>query len=132
MRFANTFEEVRQFINHKHILVNGKIVNSPTYHVEPGDRISVRETSFEFIHDRVLNSFEQYLNVLSEDNKLNPQHLQDSLSKNKLLLAPDYLEINYNILEGIFIKSPSLDKIIYPISIDLTNVIQYYEYKRKV
>ena len=68
----------------------------------------------------------------SQDNKLNPQHLQDSLSKNKLLLAPDYLEINYNILEGIFIKSPSLDKIIYPISIDLTNVIQYYEYKRKV
>tara|TARA_B110001450_G_scaffold254382_1_gene279622 strand:+ start:691 stop:1488 length:798 start_codon:yes stop_codon:yes gene_type:complete len=132
MRFANTFEEVRQFITHKHILVNGKIVNSPTYLLEAGDRISIRETSFDFVYGRVLDSFKQYLNVSSSDSNIQDKTLKDSMSKSKLMLAPDFLDINYNTLEGIFIKSPSLERVVYPIGVDLTNIIQYYEYKRKV
>ena len=42
------------------------------------------------------------------------------------------MEINYNTLEGIFIKSPNLNNVIYPLNIDLPKIIQYYEFKRKV
>ena len=130
MRFANTFEEIRQFITHKHILVNGKIVNSPTYQIRSGDLISVRETSFDFIYGRVLNSFEQYLNIQNQESKT--YNLNEVTKSNKLLLSPDYIEINYSTLEGIFIKSPNLNNVIYPSNIDLPKIIQYYEYKRKV
>lgn len=130
MRFANTFEEIRQFITHKHILVNGNIVNSPTYQIRSGDSISVRDTSFDFIYGRVLNSFEQYLNIQDQESKTH--NLNEIPKNNKLLLSPDYIEINYNTLEGIFIKSPNLNNVIYPSNIDLPNIIQYYEYKRKV
>jgi small subunit ribosomal protein S4 len=131
MRFANTFEEVRQFITHKHILVNGKIVNSPTYPITSGDCISVRETSFNFVYNRILNSFESYLNVKNQDNKVSIT-VNDIAKKNQLLFSPDYIDVNYNILEGIFIKSPNLDSIVYPCNINLPSIIQYYEYKRKV
>ena len=132
MRFANTFEEVRQFITHKHVLVNGNIVNSPKYPITSGDRISIRETSFNFVYSRVLDSFEQYLNVKNQENKLTVTNLKEISKNNKLLLSPDYIEVNYNTLEGIFIKSPSLEKVIYPCNIDLPKIIQYYEYKLKV
>ena len=35
----------RQFVNHGHVLVNGKRVNIPSYRVKPGDVVSVRERS---------------------------------------------------------------------------------------
>ena len=132
MRFANTFEEVRQYITHKHILVNGEIVNSPTYFIKSGDRISVRDTSFNFIYQRILNSFKESLNIKTNENKIINSELKDIVKQNKLLFTSDYIEINYNILEGLFIKSPELNNIVYPCSIDLPKIIQYYEYKRKV
>jgi small subunit ribosomal protein S4 len=43
MGFASTRAEARQLVTHKAILVNGKQVNIPSYLVNPGDVISVRE-----------------------------------------------------------------------------------------
>lgn len=40
---ANTRRQSRQFVNHGHILVNGKKVDIPSYTVKVGDEISVRE-----------------------------------------------------------------------------------------
>ena len=77
-----------------------------------------------------MNSFEQYLNIQDQESKTH--NLNEIPKNNKLLLSPDYIEINYNTLEGIFIKSPNLNNVIYPSNIDLPNIIQYYEYKRKV
>lgn len=45
MGFAATRAEARQMVNHRSILVNGKIVNIPSYIVSPGDVISVKERS---------------------------------------------------------------------------------------
>ncbi|OFI47027.1 30S ribosomal protein S4 [Floricoccus penangensis] len=42
---ATTRPQARQFVNHGHILVNGKRVDIPSYRVQPGDVISVREKS---------------------------------------------------------------------------------------
>lgn len=43
--FARTRREARQVVDHKHILVNGKSVNIPSYLVKAGDVIEVREKS---------------------------------------------------------------------------------------
>ncbi len=42
---APTRAAARQIVLHKHICVNGKVVNIPSYHVEPGTIITVREKS---------------------------------------------------------------------------------------
>ena len=45
MGFARTRREARQIVDHKHILVNGKCVNIPSYLVKAGDKIEIREKS---------------------------------------------------------------------------------------
>ena len=45
MGFGTTRSEARQLVSHKAVEVNGKCVNVPSYHVSPGDVISVREKS---------------------------------------------------------------------------------------
>ena len=45
MGFARTRREARQVVDHKHILVNGKCVNIPSYQVKAGDVIEVKESA---------------------------------------------------------------------------------------
>lgn len=45
MGIASSRSQARQFVGHKHIIVNGEIVNIPSYQVRPGDVIEVRERS---------------------------------------------------------------------------------------
>ena len=47
--FARTRAQARQFVNHGHMLVNGKKVDLPSYLVQPGDVISVGESSKDLI-----------------------------------------------------------------------------------
>jgi small subunit ribosomal protein S4 len=42
---APTRRGARQLVSHKHILVNGEVVNIPSYSLKPGDLVSVRERS---------------------------------------------------------------------------------------
>ena len=43
--FARTRKEARQIVDHKHVLVNGKCVNIPSYLIKAGDQIEIREKS---------------------------------------------------------------------------------------
>ena len=45
MGFARTRREARQVVGHKHILVNGKCINLPSYRVKAGDVVEVKESS---------------------------------------------------------------------------------------
>lgn len=45
MGFASTRSEARQLVSHKSIMVNGSLVNIPSYEVKAGDVVSVREKS---------------------------------------------------------------------------------------
>ena len=45
MGFARTRREARQIVGHKHVLVNGKCVNIPSYLTKAGDVIEIREKS---------------------------------------------------------------------------------------
>ncbi len=59
---APTRSAARQFVSHRHILVNGSIVNVPSYQVKEGDIISVRERSksLEAITDSLTTRSNQY------------------------------------------------------------------------
>jgi len=43
MGFASTRAEARQLVSHKGVMVNGKVVNIPSYQVSAGDQVSIRE-----------------------------------------------------------------------------------------
>ena len=45
MGFARTRKEARQIVDHKHVLVNGKCVNIPSYLIKAGDVVEIREKS---------------------------------------------------------------------------------------
>ena len=45
MGFARTRKEARQIVDHKHVLVNGKQVNIPSYLVKAGDPIEIKENT---------------------------------------------------------------------------------------
>ena len=44
MGFGSTRAEARQMVSHKAFMVNGKVVNIPSYQVQAGDEIEVRES----------------------------------------------------------------------------------------
>ncbi len=52
--FAPTRPSARQLVNHKHFMVNDKLVNIPSYILKPGDKITVRDKSKKM--DIILNS----------------------------------------------------------------------------
>ena len=45
MGFARTRQQARQIVSHKHIVVNGEVVNIPSYHLKPGDIVELRPKS---------------------------------------------------------------------------------------
>jgi small subunit ribosomal protein S4 len=45
MGFANSRNEARQLVTHRHFLVNGRMVNIPSYLVKLGDEVAVKEKS---------------------------------------------------------------------------------------
>ncbi|MDX5427845.1 MAG: 30S ribosomal protein S4 [Bacteroidota bacterium] len=59
---APTRRAARQLVGHRHITVNGNVVNIPSYHVKPGDKIAVREKSksLEVITDSLGSRKNQY------------------------------------------------------------------------
>ena len=47
MGLARTRKEARQVVGHKHVLINGKVVNIPSYLVSAGDKIEIKEKAKE-------------------------------------------------------------------------------------
>ncbi len=45
MGIASTRRAARQIVSHRHVTVNGELVNIPSYHLKPGDKVAVREKS---------------------------------------------------------------------------------------
>ncbi|HYG16721.1 MAG TPA: 30S ribosomal protein S4 [Bacteroidia bacterium] len=66
---APTRDGARQLVGHKHILVNGNLVNIPSYQLKPGDIISVREKSksLESITDSLAKRSSRRFNWLEWD-----------------------------------------------------------------
>ena len=69
--FARTRRQARQLVTHKHIVVNGIIVNIPSYSLRPGDIISIRPKSknLEIVNDTLAAAPKSRYNWLEIDKK---------------------------------------------------------------
>jgi small subunit ribosomal protein S4 len=101
LNFVPTVFAARQFVNHGHVLVNGKRVTIPSYAVREGDAIEVREKSKNMA--MVLGATQQ------------PE--RD---------VPDYLSVDYKGLKGNFVRTPKLADVPYPVQMEPNLVIEYY------
>ena len=101
MKFVPTVFASRQFINHGHIMVNGKRVNIPSYRVSEGDVVEVREKSRQI--GLVLDAMES------------PE--RD---------VPEYMNVDYKKMKGTFVTVPKLADVPYPVQMEPNLVVEYY------
>lgn len=90
MGFAKTRRQARQLVNHKHIVVNGGVLNIPSYAVKPNDVISLRPKS------RNLEVVEDALDGASR-NKYKWVETDVKSRTGKMLYVPTMEEIPENI-----------------------------------
>jgi small subunit ribosomal protein S4 len=88
--FVPTVFAARQFVNHKHVTVNGKVVNIPSYRVQIGDVVQVRESS---------RKLALVMDAIQKMERDIPSYLQ--LDKNnfaiKLTEKPTFAEVPYPV-----------------------------------
>ena len=89
--WARTRREARQIVDHKHILVNGKSVNVPSYLVKAGDIIEVKE------------------------GKKSSQRYKDIMEAAGGRLVPEWLEADKENLKGRVIELPKREAIDVPV-----------------
>jgi small subunit ribosomal protein S4 len=94
---AKTRDAARQFVTHKHIVVNGKVVNVPSYQLKPGDLVGVREKSkaMEEITDSLHSRRSTRYEWLEWDN---------DQKVGKFLNIPEREEIPENIKEQLIVE----------------------------
>ncbi len=94
---APTRAGARQLVSHRHILVNGEIVNIPSYTLRPGDIISVREKSksLEVIADSLASNSHSKYPWLEWDS---------SLMSGKFMSIPERSDIPENIKEQLIVE----------------------------
>ena len=98
---ARTRKEARQIVDHKHVLVNGKQVNIPSYLVKAGDVIEIKEK-----------------------NK-SSQRYKDILEVTGGRLTPDWLEADQENLKGTVKEIPTREQIT-DIPVDETLIVELY------
>ena len=91
MGFARTRKEARQIVDHKHVLVNGKQVNIPSYLVKAGDVIEIKEKHKDC------------------------QRYKDILEVTGGNMIPDWLEVDAENLKGTVKELPSREAIDVPV-----------------
>jgi len=97
MGFARTRRQARQLVSHKHIVVNGGVVNIPSYEVKTGDIIAMRPKSrnLEVVADSMQNASVKKYKWIEVDQKL---------QTGKLLNLPLMEEIPENINVQLIIE----------------------------
>ena len=88
--FVPTVFAARQFVNHKHVTVNGKVVNIPSYRVKVGDLVQVREKSRKLA--LVIDSIQKM-----ERDVPSYMHLDKESMTAKLTAKPSFAEVPYAI-----------------------------------
>ena len=92
MGFGRTRRETRQIVDHKHVLVNGKCVNIPSYLVKAGDVIEIKEK-----------------------NK-SSQRYKDILDATAGRMVPAWLDVDSENLRGTVKEMPTRDEIDVPVN----------------
>ncbi len=101
--FARTRREARQIVDHKHVLVNGKLVNIPSYQVKAGDVIEIKE-----------------------NKKSSPRYKAENgiLAATAGRAVPEWLESDAENLKGSVKDLPTRDQIDVPV--DEMAIVELY------
>ena len=91
MGFARTRKEARQIVDHKHVMVNGRQVNIPSYLVKAGDVIEIKE------------------------KHKGSQRYKDILEVTGGRLVPEWLDVNAEGLQGTVKELPTREVIDVPV-----------------
>ena len=100
MGFACTRAEARQLVCHKAILLNGELINIPSYQVAPGDVLSIREKAKK------------------------QQRILDSITITEQYGFPSWVDVNSKALSGTFSSLP--DRIDLGSDINEQLVVELY------
>ena len=92
MGFGRTRRETRQIVDHKHVLVNGKCVNIPSYLVKAGDVIEIKEKA------------------------KSSQRYKDILEVTAGRLVPAWIEVDQENLRGTVKELPNREEIDVPVN----------------
>ena len=95
--FAPTIFAAKQFVNHGHILVDGKSVDRASYQVKEGQVISVNAQKSPAIAE---------------------------IAKNSNATIPGYLEVDTDALKVTLTRLPEIEEI--PVNVSIMSVIEYY------
>ena len=96
MGVAPSRRAARQIVSHRHITVNGELVNVPSYHLKAGDKVAVREKSksLEAI-ERSLSSSSQVYEWITWNN---------DTKEGTFVSVPQRLQIPENIKEQLIVE----------------------------
>ena len=100
-KFVPTMFAARQFVNHGHVLVNGRRVNIPSALVSPGDVVEIREKSKQM--------------ALVLEAAQSPERE-----------TPDYLEVDHSKMTAAYLRTPSLADVPFPVQMEPNLVIEFY------
>lgn len=89
--FARTRREARQIVDHKHVLVNGKQVNIPSYLIKAGDTVEIKEAK-----------------------KSSPRY-KEIVEVTGGRMVPDWLEVDQENLKGTVKELPAREAIDVPV-----------------
>ncbi|MBQ1403730.1 MAG: 30S ribosomal protein S4 [Lachnospiraceae bacterium] len=98
--FARTRREARQIVGHRHVLVNGKIVNIPSYLISAGDVVEIKEKA---------KSTKRYEEVLEMTNGR---------------IVPAWLDCDREALKGTVKSLPTREEIDVPV--DELQIVELY------
>jgi small subunit ribosomal protein S4 len=100
MGFGATRAEARQLVSHKGILVNGQVVNIPSYAVSDEDQVAVREKAAKQVR------------------------VQNALALAEQYGFPDWVEVDTKGLKGVFKRVP--DRADLPADINESLIVELY------
>jgi len=100
-KFVPTVFAARQFVNHGHVRVNGKRVNIPSYNVQPGDVVEVKDKS-------------KQLTVVLEAAQLAERDV------------PDYIDVDHGKMVATYVRVPLLSDVPYPVQMEPNLVVEFY------
>jgi len=101
--FARTTAQARQFVVHRHILVDGKIVDRPSFRVKPGQLVHVKERS-ESTEPFQVAAAGGHVDVLPK--------------------TPGYLEVELDKLQARLVRRPKRAEV--PVTCNVQLVVEYY------
>lgn len=96
MGIAPTRSAARQLVGHRHITINGKVVNIPSYILKPGDVVAVRERSKTL---EVITG-----NTAGATNKYPWLDFDKSTLSGKFISVPERIQIPENIKEQLIVE----------------------------